>query len=148
MQCLTFYGREKIANHYVSSHFFFFPNFVSAQCFDLGSFLFLNKYSSGQRWKCAYCENFLSYVDLEHCALTEQAAQRFGDQITNLRNMVEFREDKSMVLCEPVRSHQERARAKKLAEAGTAASKQKEASNFGAAGGANDVVDLLDSDSD
>jgi hypothetical protein len=62
--------------------------------------------------------------------------------------MVEFREDKSMVLCEAVRSHQERARARKLAEARTAASKQEVASSFGAAGASNDVVDLLDSDSD
>jgi hypothetical protein len=62
---------------------------------------------------------------------------------------VEFREDKSMVLCKPVRSHQERARAKKLAAnaEGTVVSKE-EASNSGAAGGANDVVELLDSDSD
>jgi len=113
-------------------------------CIDLNSFLGLNKSPSGQRWKCGYCENFLSYEDLEHCALTEEACKRFGSQITNLRHMVEFREDHSMVLCKPVRSHQERARAKKLAADATLATKESSNSR----NMAEEVVELLDSDSE
>lgn len=112
-------------------------------CFDLNGFLELNKSPSGQRWKCGYCENFLSYIDLEHCSLTEAAAKKFGDQINYLQHMVELREDKSMHLCKPVRSHQERARAKKLATDTNAATQTSLSGD-----GANEVVELLDSDSD
>jgi len=113
-------------------------NCLHFSCFDLCNFLELNKSAGGQRWKCGYCEDFLSFEDLEHCALTEKAAQQFGNQISNLQHMVEFKEDGSMSLCKPVRSHQERARAKKMAAANdtTPNSVSKE------------VVELLDSDSD
>jgi len=113
------------------------------QCFELNSFLEVSKPPSGQRWKCPHCELFLSYVDLEHCALTEQASKRFGNQITNLQHMVEYREDKTMALCKPIKSHQERARARKAAaKSNTAASKNATSAS------ANEVVELLDSDSD
>ncbi len=113
--------------------FFLFP-----QCFDLCNFLELNKSAGGQRWKCGYCEDFLSFEDLEHCALTEKAAQQFGNQITNLQHMVEFKEDGSMSLCKPVRSHQERARAQKMAARSHTTSNKV----------SKEVVELLDSDSD
>ena len=114
------------------------------QCFDLASYLDINKTPSGQRWKCGHCETFLSYEDLELCALTEKASNQFGAHMDFLQNMVEIKEDGSMSLCKPVRSHQERARAK-AAAAGNNAS-QKQTSQAG--GGAQEVVELLDSDSD
>jgi hypothetical protein len=101
----------------------------------------LNKNSSGQRWKCGYCENFLSHEDLEYCSLTKQASERFGNKITPLQHMVEFREDGSMALCRAVRSHQERTRARK--QAAEAANPQGEGG-----GDDNEIVELLDSDSD
>ncbi len=100
----------------------------------------LNKSPSGQRWKCGHCENFLSFEDLEHCALTEKACLKFGKEITTLQHMVEFKEDGSLALCKPVRSHQERARAKKLAAARETNGKEDHS--------AKEIVELLDSDSD
>ena len=136
---MTFQGVQIVQ----SVSFFFFLNSNRSffgdvlQCFDLGSFLDMNKSPSGQRWKCGHCENFLSHEDLEHCALTEKASRQFGDQIGSLQHMVEFKEDGSMSLCKPVRSHQERVQAKKLA------TKESQSGS-----GAQDVVEILDSDSD
>eukprot|EP00536_Pseudo-nitzschia_multiseries_P010751 jgi/Psemu1/289265/fgenesh1_pg.338_\ len=115
-------------------------------CFDLLSFLVINKSAGGQRWKCGRCENFTSHQDLEYCALTAKAVKLFGDKITNLQHNVEFREDKSMVLCKPVRSHQERAKAKKAAAAAAAGARNSNGNPK--MEGVNDVVELLDSDSE
>ena len=86
-------------------------------------------------------------MDLEHCALTEKAAKEYGDKITGLQHLVEFKEDGSMAFCKPARSHQERAQAKKLA---AAAADDPKAGNASAApsGGGQEIVELLDSDSD
>jgi len=127
------------------------PKCLHVSCFDLNSFLEMNKSASGQRWKCGWCENFISYEDLEHCALSEQAVKLFGNEISNLQHMVEFKEDKSISLCKPVKSHQERTKAKKVTAArvvtnnGNIKFKGNPDAN---GGGGNDVVELLDSDSD
>lgn len=122
-------------------------NCLHLTCFGLNSFLNLNKSASGQRWKCGNCDKFLSYVDLEHCSLTELAAKRFGDQIGVLQFTVELREDKSMVLCRARRSHQERARARKIAADARSQTKN-DVQSGGLAAETNEVVELLDSDSD
>ena len=100
----------------------------------------LNKCVSGQRWKCCHCELFLSHQDLEYCPLTEMALKRFGDKMTPGQHMVEFRSDKTMDLLKPVRSRQERDMAK-------SANSARSIRQTGLRGqGANDVVELLDSD--
>jgi len=111
------------------------------QCFDLGTYLELNKTAGGQRWKCGCCELFLSYQDLEVCALTEQGLKRFGDKMTSGQHMVEFREDKSMELMKPPRSRQERTRAKK------AVSNNNSSTNNQASSGVIEILEIL-SDSD
>lgn len=114
------------------------------QCFELAGYLDINKTPSGQRWKCGHCETFLSYEDLELCALTKKASSQFGDKMDFLQNMVEIKEDGSMSLCKPVRSHQERARAKATAASSNASQKQ----TTQAGGGSQEIIDILDSDSD
>jgi hypothetical protein len=78
------------------------------QCFDLDIFLQVHEGVSGQRWKCARCEKFLSYKDLEFCALTEYALASFKDEMTAEQYMVEVREDRSMELMKPTRTRAER----------------------------------------
>jgi hypothetical protein len=82
------------------------------QCFDLDVFLQVHEGVSGQRWKCARCESFLSYKDLEFCALTDFALTCFKDHMTTDQHMVEVREDRSLELMKPTRSRAERERAK------------------------------------
>eukprot|EP00535_Pseudo-nitzschia_heimii_P008426 CAMPEP_0197192408 /NCGR_PEP_ID=MMETSP1423-20130617/25023_1 /TAXON_ID=476441 /ORGANISM="Pseudo-nitzschia heimii, Strain UNC1101" /LENGTH=986 /DNA_ID=CAMNT_0042645279 /DNA_START=141 /DNA_END=3101 /DNA_ORIENTATION=+ len=122
-------------------------NCLHLTCFGLNSFLDLNKSPSGQRWKCGNCDKFLSYVDLEHCSLTELASKRFGDQIGPLQYRVELRADRSMALCKASRSHQERARARKAAADARSRTKN-DSKTIGIVQGTNEVVELLDSDSD
>lgn len=94
------------------SHSYHLP--CSMKCFDLGNYLEMNKTVSGQRWKCLRCELFLSYQDLEFCALTELGLERFGKKMTAEQHMVEYRgENRSMDLMPPVRTRQERTQAKK-----------------------------------
>lgn len=94
----------------------------------------MNKGASGQRWKCGLCEDFLSYEDLELCALTELGLKQFGGEMTAGQHMVEFREDKTLELMKPARSRQERTQAKNSV-------------NQASLGAASEPVDLL-SDSD
>lgn len=107
--------------------------------------MLMNRNPSGQRWKCGKCEKFVSYEDLEYCTLTSDAVAKFGKNITNLQHEVELREDRTMSLAKPVRSHQERAKAKKQA---AVASTVKNNGNERVAPANDDVVELLDSDSD
>ena len=125
----------------------FLLRLICPQCFGLDSFLDLNKSPSGQRWKCGNCDKFLSYIDLEHCSLTELASKQFGEQIGPLQYRVQLREDRSMVMCKASRSHQERARARKAA-ADAKSSTKNDSKTRGTVQRTNEVVELLDSDSD
>jgi hypothetical protein len=82
------------------------------QCFDLDTFLQVHEGVNGQRWKCARCEKFLSYKDLEFCALTDYALGCFKDHMTTDQFMVEIREDRSMELMKPTRTRAEREKAR------------------------------------
>jgi hypothetical protein len=53
---------------------------------------------SGGRWRCASCETFLSYQELQLCSLTEAALKKFGTQVSSQRDRVEFRADKTFHL--------------------------------------------------
>ena len=79
---------------------------------------------SGQRFKCANCEDWLSFKDLEFCELTAKALTQFSSEISPQRHEAEVREDKSMVLLPAVksRSEREKARRKKKKTNGNAAS--------------------------
>jgi hypothetical protein len=67
----------------------------------LNNFLSYNVTVSGGRWRCASCEKFLSYQDLQLCGLTEAALQRFGKEASSTRDRVEFRgKDKTFHLLE------------------------------------------------
>mmetsp|Transcript_25291 Transcript_25291/g.69715 ORF Transcript_25291/g.69715 Transcript_25291/m.69715 type:complete len:149 (-) Transcript_25291:3246-3692(-) len=121
------------------------------QCFDLNSFLDIYKTAGGQRWKCGYCENFISHEDLEYCTLTDKMVKQFGDEMSNLQHTVEFKEDRSMMLCKPVRTSKERTKMKKERAAAAATAKGNPDGASSAAGnwgGADEVVEILDSDSE
>jgi len=114
-------------------------------CFDLGNYLEMNKTVSGQRWKCLRCELFLSYQDLEFCALTELGLERFGKKMTAEQHMVEYRgENRSMDLMPPVRTRQERTQAKKTTNSN---SNIISSTNQASSGGEIEILEIL-SDSD
>ena len=73
------------------------------QCFDLKGFIECNSVCSGQRWKCAACEDYLSIQNLEYCALTKAALTRFEGQVSSERDRVEFRSDESYKLLPPTK---------------------------------------------
>lgn len=115
------------------------------KCFDLGNYLEMNKTVSGQRWKCLRCELFLSYQDLEFCALTELGLKRFGKKMTAEQHMVEYRgENRSMDLMPPVRTRQERTQAKKTTNSN---SNIISSTNQASSGGEIEILEIL-SDSD
>ena len=61
------------------------------QCFDLENFLASNVAISGSRWRCAVCEIFLSYRDLQYCALTDAAIHQYSNEASpTVRDRVEF----------------------------------------------------------
>ncbi|CAJ1934863.1 unnamed protein product [Cylindrotheca closterium] len=68
------------------------------QCFDLETFMKSNITVYGSRWRCPCCEQFLSYNELQLCALTEAALEKFKDQVTPNRGRVEYRVDESYEL--------------------------------------------------
>lgn len=68
-------------------------NFSTYQCFDLRSYLSINSFASGNRWRCACCELFVSVKQLEVCGLTQQFLQEFRSLVTWNRESVEFRSD-------------------------------------------------------
>eukprot|EP00980_Cylindrotheca_fusiformis_P007069 scaffold1482_cov120-Cylindrotheca_fusiformis.AAC.11 len=63
------------------------------QCFDLRSFLQSCLPVSGSRWRCAACELFLEYHELQHCGLTKAALEKFEGETSANRGRVEFRSD-------------------------------------------------------
>ncbi len=63
------------------------------QCFDLLYFLGLNLRSCGSRWKCASCENYVSWRSLQYCGLTAALLQEFQGQASVVRDRIEFRAD-------------------------------------------------------
>jgi len=68
------------------------------QCFDLANFLNSNVGVTGNRWRCPCCELFLKYNELQLCALTMAALDKFRDQVTPNRGRVEFRLDETYEL--------------------------------------------------
>lgn len=57
-----------------------------------------NAVIGGSRWRCASCENFLSWKDLEFCTLTSEILGKFKDEATTSRDRVEYRSDNCYVL--------------------------------------------------
>jgi hypothetical protein len=77
----------------------------------LNNFLSYNSTVSGGRWRCASCEKFLAYQDLQLCGLTEAALQRYGKEASSARDRVEFRgEDKTFHLLEENRRRYQKKR--------------------------------------
>lgn len=56
---------------------------------------------SGGRWRCASCENFLSYQELQLCGLTRSALKKFAGEVSSQRHRVEFRADRTYHLLPP-----------------------------------------------
>jgi hypothetical protein len=70
------------------------------QCFDLKSFLISNTHVSGSRWRCASCEKFVLFQDLQFCGFTADLLTEFKDVATPQRDRVEFRADQSYRILE------------------------------------------------
>ena len=73
------------------------------QCFDLRSFLVSNINVSGSRWRCASCEKFLLFQDLQYCGFTKDLLTEFKDLATPQRDRVELHADRSYRLLEEAR---------------------------------------------
>jgi hypothetical protein len=83
------------------------------------------------RWKCCHCEHFLSYDELEYCALTKEALIRFGDKVGLDKHMVELQEDGSMRLVTPFASGLEKERHRKSIGSSTSGSSGQPVANRG-----------------
>jgi hypothetical protein len=70
------------------------------QCFDLRNFLVSNVHVSGSRWRCASCEKFLLFQDLQFCGFTADLLTEFKDSATPQRDRVELHADRSYRLQE------------------------------------------------
>jgi hypothetical protein len=73
------------------------------QCFDLRSFLISNIHVSGSRWRCASCEKFLLFQDLQYCGFTADLLKEFKNLATPQRDRVELHADRSYALLEEAR---------------------------------------------
>jgi len=51
------------------------------QCFDLRNYLYTNNIVSAGRWRCPYCEKFVSVRDLVHCGLFQAILDDLDDKI-------------------------------------------------------------------
>jgi hypothetical protein len=60
------------------------------QCFELSKFMHSNECVSGSRWRCACCEIFLPYHDLQLCGLTKAALKKFGKRVNSNQGRVEY----------------------------------------------------------
>lgn len=60
-----------------------------------------NSSVSGGRWRCASCELFVSYQELQLCGLTQEALQKFGNTVSSQRDRVELRADGTYQLLQP-----------------------------------------------
>lgn len=76
---------------------------IRLQCFELGTFMHGNLSVSGSRWRCASCELFLQYHELQLCGLTKAALDKFGEQVSAFQGRVEFRSDETFHLLPPQR---------------------------------------------
>ena len=63
--------------------------YLIPQCFDLESFLSTNTFVSGNRWRCASCESFVSLRNLERCGLTSHVLREFASTVSIERDRVE-----------------------------------------------------------
>ena len=70
----------------------------SPQCFDLENYLKANAFVSGNRWRCASCESFLSLKNLERCGLTSHLLHEFASTVSTDRNRIELCTDRSYTL--------------------------------------------------
>ena len=71
------------------------------QCFDLENYLSVNAFVSGNRWRCASCESFLSLKSLECCGLTSQLLHEFASTVSTDRDRIELCSDRSYILLKP-----------------------------------------------
>lgn len=55
---------------------------------------------SGSRWRCASCEKFLLFQDLQFCGFTADLLTEFKDLATPQRDRVELNADRSYRLLE------------------------------------------------
>jgi hypothetical protein len=76
---------------------------VTIQCFELRAFMQSNVLVSGSRWRCASCELFLEYHELQLCGLTKAALGKFGEKVNASQGRVEFRSDETYHLLPPQR---------------------------------------------
>ena len=75
------------------------PIVYQLKCFDLKNWLESNGTVNGGRWRCVVCENFLSYQDLELCAVTADLLVEFRNDLTpTARDRVEYCSDGSYTL--------------------------------------------------
>ena len=69
------------------------------QCFDLRNYLNTNSVVCAKRWKCPYCEKFVSIRDLVHCGLFQAILDDVGDKIVpGVRDNVRVNADGTWVL--------------------------------------------------
>jgi hypothetical protein len=70
------------------------------QCCDLKNFLSSNLLVTGSRWRCASCEKFVLFQDLQFCGFTADLLTEFKDLASPQRDRIEFRADKTYRLLE------------------------------------------------
>lgn len=71
------------------------------QCFDLKNYLSINTFASGNRWRCAVCESFISVSNLQICKFTERLIDDFRSDVSWNRDRVQLCSDGSYELLEP-----------------------------------------------
>jgi len=70
------------------------------KCFDLQSFLESNLVVCGSRWRCASCERFIAWRDLQFCGLTDDLLKEFKGEASPQRDRIQFNSDRSYRLLE------------------------------------------------
>lgn len=100
---------------------------------------------SGGRWRCVCCESFVTYQELEVCGLTREALQMFADDVSSIRDRVEFRADGSFrLLNEPPLRHKNRNRRMQAANGGAQNGALQQADGVPSA--AHDTIEIIDLD--
>jgi len=68
--------------------------------FDLHNYLETNSTVSGTRWRCPFCQNFVSIYDLQLCQWTKRLLQTYKASLSSSRNQVELLGDSVELLPE------------------------------------------------
>ena len=77
-----------------------YTQIFSLQCFDLQNFLESNRFVYGSRWRCASCEDFIAWRDLQFCGLTADLLHEFQDEASPERDRIQFHSDRTYHLLE------------------------------------------------